>query len=989
MKRFSLLLAYWFLGLLLAMAQGNYGSTDDFNPSSPGDPQMPDIQKTYLLKTQSSPSAGGSTTYPSGAKLVAGKVVNLSASANSNFVFVCWKQGDTILSENRSFKYTMPAENVELTAEFRYSPSSPGDPQMPDIQKTYLLKTQSSPSTGGSTTYPSGTKLVAGKEVSISAFASSGFVFVCWKQGDSILSENRSFNYSMPAENVELTAEFRYSPSSPGNPSPNTWDAPSGTVVMQEFSSGSLRSSIQSLVGTQSDAVKKIVVYGNVSSGDFSLASYFPNCTELDMRHTNLSSTNSSAYENNNTLKHVYLPSTMKSIGSYAFRNCTSLESITCLATTPPSSSRYTFQGLTSAVKLYVPAKSIAAYQATNWGVMDVYPLPGEKALFAVSYIVDGKVVAVDSVEYRTTNIVTPKAPEKEGHTFEGWQNVPETMPAKDITIEGRYSVNKYQIAYLVDGELYAQDSVLYASAIVAPKNPAKEGHTFVAWATADNQQLPDSMPAHDLVMNAVFTTNVYQVTYMLDGEVFKTDSVVYAAPVVAPEMAEKEGHTFGGWQNVPETMPAKDITIEGSYSINKYQIAYLLDGEVYAQDSVLYASAIVAPKNPAKEGHTFVAWATADNQQLPDSMPAHDLVMNAVFTTNVYQVTYMLDGEVFKTDSVVYAAPVVAPEMAEKEGHTFGGWQNIPETMPAKDITIEGRYSVNKYQITYLLDGEVFAIDSVAYKSEISTLEAPEKEGYTFKGWENVPDSMPAQDVTISGSYGINTYQITFLLDGEVFKTDSVVYAAPIIAPEVPVKEYYTFGGWQNVPETMPASDVTIEGSYIANKYMIIYLLDDEVFAIESVAYKSEISTLEAPEKEGYTFNGWENVPDSMPAQDITIVGSYSINTYRIEYLVDDAMYYEDSLVYGAPIVLIEEPVREGYKFSGWSQAPETMPAHDLTISGSFAVGLDAPMLNRAKCDVYSMDGKLLHRAIPVEDLRKTLQPGFYIVGDRKIVVK
>ncbi|MBO5769609.1 MAG: InlB B-repeat-containing protein, partial [Bacteroidales bacterium] len=253
----------------------------------------------------------------------------------------------------------------------------------------------------------------------------------------------------------------------------------------------------------------------------------------------------------------------------------------------------------------------------------------------------------------------------------------------------------------------------------------------------------------------------------------------------------------------------------------------------------------------------------------------------------------------------------------------------------------------------------------------------------------QQLPNTMPAHDLVMSAVFTTNVYQVTYMLDGEVFKTDSVVYAAPVIAPEVPVKEYYTFGGWQNVPETMPASDVTIEGSYIANKYMIIYLLDDEVFAIDSVAYKSEIVTLEAPEKEGYTFNGWENVPDSMPAQDVTIMGSYRINTYRLVYLVDDAIYYQDSLVYGTPIILIEEPVREGYDFSGWSEAPATMPAYDLTISGSFTVGLDAPMLNHSKCDVYSMDGKLLHRAISVEDLRKTLQPGFYIVGDRKIVIK
>ncbi|MBO5835134.1 MAG: InlB B-repeat-containing protein [Bacteroidales bacterium] len=530
-----------------------------------------------------------------------------------------------------------------------------------------------------------------------------------------------------------------FNPSSPGDPSPNTWDAASGTVIILKNSSFGLRTAIQSLVGSQTDKVKKIVV-GDVDLIDFSVATYFPNCTELDMRYSSLSTTDRSAYENNNTLKHVYLPKTMKSMGSYAFRNCTSLESITCLATTPPSCSSSTFQGISSSAKLYVPAKSIAAYLASNWKVMDVYPLPGEKAMFAVSYIVDGKLVAVDSVEYRSTNIATLKAPEKEGHTFVKWLGVPATMPARNVVVSAEYEPNKYQITYLLDGEVYAQDSVLYASAIAAPKNPAKEGHTFVAWVAADNQQLPNTMPAHDLVMSAVFTTNVYQVTYMLDGEVFKTDSVVYAAPV---------------------------------------------------------------------------------------------------------------------------------------------------------------------------------------------------------------------------------------------------------IAPEVPVKEYYTFGGWQNVPETMPASDVTIEGSYIANKYMIIYLLDDEVFAIDSVAYKSEIVTLEAPEKEGYTFNGWENVPDSMPAQDVTIMGSYRINTYRLVYLVDDAIYYQDSLVYGTPIILIEEPVREGYDFSGWSEAPATMPAYDLTISGSFTVGLDAPMLNHSKCDVYSMDGKLLHRAISVEDLRKTLQPGFYIVGDRKIVIK
>ena len=55
-------------------------------------------------------------------------------------------------------------------------------------------------------------------------------------------------------------------------------------------------------------------------------------------------------------------------IGNDAFENCSSLTSITCLAVTPPTTSRYTFHGVTSQATLYVPEESVAAYQtANNW----------------------------------------------------------------------------------------------------------------------------------------------------------------------------------------------------------------------------------------------------------------------------------------------------------------------------------------------------------------------------------------------------------------------------------------------------------------------------------------------------------------------------------------------------------------------------------------------------------------------------------------------
>ena len=57
--------------------------------------------------------------------------------------------------------------------------------------------------------------------------------------------------------------------------------------------------------------------------------------------------------------------------------------------------------------------------------------------------------------------------------------------------------------------------------------------------------------------------------------------------------------------------------------------------------------------------------------------------------------------------------------------------------------------------------------------------------------------------------------YAITFLIDGEVVATDTLTRGSTITLPEAPAKEGYTFSGWGEVPETMPAEDVAIEGVF------------------------------------------------------------------------------------------------------------------------------------------------------------------------------
>ena len=73
---------------------------------------------------------------------------------------------------------------------------------------------------------------------------------------------------------------------------------------------------------------------------------------------------------------------------------------------------------------------------------------------------------------------------------------------------------------------------------------------------------------------------------------------------------------------------------------------------------------------------------------------------------------------------------------------------------MPAHDVEVTGSYSVNSYILTYKIDGEVFKAVELSYGESVTPEEVPEKEGHTFSGWTGLPETMPAHDVEVTGSY-------------------------------------------------------------------------------------------------------------------------------------------------------------------------------------------------------------------------------------------
>jgi hypothetical protein len=250
---------------------------------------------------------------------------------------------------------------------------------------------------------------------------------------------------------------------------------------------------------------------------------------------------------------------------------------------------------------------------------------------------------------------------------------------------------------------------------------------------------------------------------------------------------------------------------------------------------------------------------------------------------TDVYCYAEMAPGtgsDVFE-DSPISNSTLHVPASAIDAYRTTEPWSGFGSIVPI---------SMPSHKLIYMVDGEELSIEEIEESATITPMEVPTKEGYTFSGWSEIPETMPNHDVTVTGTFTINQYTITFKVGDNVYETQTLDYGSVIAVPEMPELTGYTFT-WSEVPETMPAGDVTIVGEYNPNYYNVTYLVDGQLFAIAEVAFGSAITTPDVPEREGSTFT-WGEYPETMPAHDITIEGTYTDgvndvrqNSYQAEF--------------------------------------------------------------------------------------------------------
>ena len=193
------------------------------------------------------------------------------------------------------------------------------------------------------------------------------------------------------------------------------------------------------------------------------------------------------------------------------------------------------------------------------------------------------------------------------------------------------------------------------------------------------------------------------------------------------------------------------------------------------------------------------------------------------VLVTEVYTVTFDSYGgtPVPPAQEVEYGLTATKPADPTLKGYTFAFWylgedeQNATaydfDTPVTENITLTAKWNINKYTVTFNSYGgtPVPPVQEVEYGLTATKPADPTLKGYTFAFWYLGEDEQNAtaydfdtpvtENITLTAKWNINKYTVAFNTDGgtPVPPAQEVEYGLTATEPAAPEKTGYTFDGW------------------------------------------------------------------------------------------------------------------------------------------------------------------------------------------------
>ena len=295
------------------------------------------------------------------------------------------------------------------------------------------------------------------------------------------------------------------------------------------------------------------------------------------------------------------------------------------------------------------------------------------------------------------------------------------------------------------------------------------------------------------------------------------------------------------------------------------------------------------------------------------------------------------------------------------------GGGSNTGGTKTNNPITISAEKNTdNKYVVkvkaAYATTAPVIVSFTIDGKSVTATIPTGASEAtvdgvvldtqYATIGKIEIATTDEVYKYTAVSSIADGLFVLTYKIDGKTVHELTIKVGTKIEKFEPEAKTGYLFKGWVPAePETMPEKDTTLEGTYEAIPYYIVFKDETTGDIRVKCFYQGEIKKPNASEKKGHDFQGWfmadgNEVPDVLdfiPDGDVEATPKYEPKTYTLTYQTYDGQEWKTVSVKYDTVIVYEAdgPARVGYDFTGWDNKPENdrMPDSDVILKALYEI--------------------------------------------------
>lgn len=267
------------------------------------------------------------------------------------------------------------------------------------------------------------------------------------------------------------------------------------------------------------------------------------------------------------------------------------------------------------------------------------------------------------------------------------------------------------------DGSIY-KENVVFSDLFTLSLQ--KEGYTGRLYRDADflKPLTKDSKVKNGDAVYVKWTINKYTVTFMDGEKVLATfPNVRHGDTVTAPEVPEKDGKTFKGWDKGFSKVTS-DLTINAVYDVDTFTVTFKDGEKVLETQTVEYEAAATAPDTARlspPEGMHFAEW------DKDFSKVTEDIEVSAVYELNEYTVIFKNGETTLKTEMVKHGFAATPPNVYDTATKKFVGWDK-PFDNVTSDLIVNAKFETKKFTLTFInFDGTTVDTAEVEYGASIS----------------------------------------------------------------------------------------------------------------------------------------------------------------------------------------------------------------------------------------------------------------------------